>query len=167
MNDLRYEKRMTPRVAKWIGLGALQFAFALLAGCATGTGKTQTITAAGRLESSAVTFAAATCSGPGIQCVDDGYVVAASRFAADAREFHETVGNEGERAVLSSFERLWHSYQKLRYEVSRSGDRQLQADLKPATEAFTNAQQHVKQWYSHADHALYGRGGYVLDPYYN
>jgi hypothetical protein len=156
-----------PRVVKWLGVGTLSFTFLLLAGCATGTGKTRTSAAADRLERSAVTFSAATCSGPRIRCSDNLYVTAARDFADDAREFHETVDTAGGRAVLSSFERLWHSYQKLRYEVSRSGDRQLQADLKPATEAFTDIQQHVKQWYSDADHALYGRGGYVLDPYYN
>src|SRR5687767_657182 len=97
-----------PLVMRLIGPGTVWFAFVLLAGCATGTGKTRTITAADRLERSAVAFAAAACSGPGIQCVDNGYVTSAHEFAADSREFHETVGNGGDRAVLSSFERLWH-----------------------------------------------------------
>lgn len=161
------EKYFTLLVARWIRPGAVPLAFALLASCATGSGKTQTVAAADRLEHSAVTFAAATCPGPGIQCVDSPYATTAHEFAAASREFHETVGEAGDRAVLSAFERLWHSYKKLRHEVSTSGDTQLQANFNPASEAFADVQQHVKQWYSDADHALYGRGGFVLDPYYN
>lgn len=69
--------------------------------------------------------------------------------------------------MVFAFHRLWGSYHKLRHEVDRLRDRQLQAEFKPTKEAFVDLQQHVKAWYSHADHGLYARGGYLLDPYYN
>src|SRR5262245_5148224 len=97
-----------PVVARWFGVGAVLFTLVLPAGCTTT--ENRTLAPAERLERSAVTFSAATCSGPGIQCGDNLSVTAAHDFADNARDFRATVESSGDREVLSSFERLWHSY---------------------------------------------------------
>jgi hypothetical protein len=147
-------------------IAPLLLALQLLVGCATNQSKTTGV--ADRLESAADTFAGRTCHEPDAACSSDSYLQLVHGLSDDAHEFRETLqaGASG-RDVLLAYERLWRRYHALRYEVARSDDRALQADWSAVTAAFVDVQQHVKARYSDADPALYGRGGYTLDPYYN
>jgi hypothetical protein len=146
-------------------LGAILFAIVWLAACATPINGT--VAAADRLARSAETLATTACPPPSDVCYGARYLNAAERFADQASEFRETADGGTPLQVLNSYEHLWREYHTLRHEVSRSGNAQAEGDFEPTTRAFKDVQQCVKQWYSHADHALLSRGGYAFDPYYN
>ena len=143
-------------------IGATLSALAWLAACATNP----TVPAADRLAHSAEAFTTTACSSTDV-CFSARYFTASERFTEQAWEFHETANTGTPLQILSSFEHLWHSYHKLRYEVSRSGNGTLDADFERTTRAFRHVQQCVKQWYSDRDPLLLVRGGYAFDPYYN
>jgi hypothetical protein len=65
-----------------------------------------------------------------------------------------------------AYEQLWRKYQALRQEVERSDSRQAQIDLKSVTQAFRDVVGDMSG-YADADSALYARGGYQHDPYYD
>jgi hypothetical protein len=114
------------------------------------------MTSADRLERSADAFASDT----------RGYFRDAPEFADQAHGFLETVDRAGDREVILAYEQLWRSYQALRHEVERSDNRQAQVDLKPVTRAFRNVVRNMSG-YADADSALYARGGFQHDPYYD
>jgi hypothetical protein len=122
-----------------------------LAGCATNS---NLATSAGRLERSADAFARDT----------RGYFRDAPEFADQAHGFRETVERAGDREVVLAYEQLWRSYQVLRHEVERSDNRQV--DLNPVKQAFRDVVRDIT-WYADADTALYARGGFQHDPYYD
>jgi hypothetical protein len=122
-----------------------------LAGCATNSNM---VASAGRLERSADAFARDT----------RGYFRDAPEFADQARDFRETVERAGDREIILAYEQLWRSYQVLRYEVERSDNRQV--DLHPVRQAFRDVVRDIT-WYADADTALYARGGFQHDPYYD
>jgi hypothetical protein len=125
-----------------------------LASCATT--HSNMMTSVGRLERSADAFASDT----------RGYFRDAPEFADQAHDFRETVDRAGDREVILAYEQLWRSYQALRHEVERSDSRQAQVDLKPVTRAFRDVVRDISG-YADADSALYARGGYQHDPYYD
>jgi hypothetical protein len=143
-------------------IGAALFALVWLAGCATNP----TAPAAERLAHSAEAFATSACSSTDI-CFGARYFTASERFTDQAWEFREMADTGTPLQILSSFEHLWREYNKVRYEVSRSGNGTLKADFEPTTRAFRQVQQCVKLWYSDRDPLLLVRGGYAFDPYYN
>ena len=114
------------------------------------------MTSAGRLERSADAFAGYT----------RGDFPDAREFADQAHDFRETVDRAGDREVILAYEQLWRSYQALRHEVERSDSRQAQVDLKSVTRAFRDVVRDISG-YADADSALYARGGYQHDPYYD
>jgi hypothetical protein len=124
-----------------------------LASCATT--RTQMMTSAGRLERRADAFASDT----------RGYFRDAPEFADQAHYFRETVDRAGDREVILAYEHLWRTYQVLRHEVERSDSAQARVDLKSVTEAFRDVVRDIRG-YADADSALYARGGYQHDPYY-
>jgi hypothetical protein len=124
-----------------------------LASCATT--RTQMMTSAGRLERRADAFASDT----------RGYFRDAPEFADQAHDFRETVDRAGDRDVILAYEQLWRTYQVLRHEVERSDSPQARVDLKSVTEAFRDVVRDIRG-YADADSALYARGGYQHDPYY-
>jgi hypothetical protein len=141
---------------KALAIATLLLTLHLVAGCAA-TGNRSTVTA-DRLTSAADAFAARS----------DSSLPLAHDFSDEAREFRRTlVDRLSERDVLLAYERLWRRYHALGYEVSRSGDHALRENWRAVTAAFADVQQHVKARYSEADPALYSRGGYGFDPYYN
>jgi hypothetical protein len=109
---------------------------------------------AGRLERSADAFARDT----------RGYFRDAPEFADQAHDFRETVERAGDREIILAYEQLWRSYQVLRHEVERSDNRQV--DLKPVRQAFQDVVRDISG-YADADTALYARGGFQHDPYYD
>jgi hypothetical protein len=126
----------------------------ILASCATTRGHMMTL--AGRLELRADAFASDT----------GGYFRDAPEFADQAHDFRETVDRAGDREVILAYEQLWRTYQALRHEVERSDSRQAQVDLKSVTQAFGDVVRDIRG-YADADSALYARGGYQHDPYYD
>jgi hypothetical protein len=122
-----------------------------LAGCATNSNMAAS---AGRLERSADAFAHDT----------HGYFRDAPAFADQAHDFRETVERAGDRAIILAYEQLWRSYQVLRHEVERSDNRDV--DLNPVRQAFRDVVRDIS-WYADADTALYARGGFQHDPYYD
>lgn len=122
-----------------------------LAGCATNSNMAAS---AGRLERSADAFARDT----------RGYFQDAPEFAGEAHDFRETVERAGDREIILAYEQLWRSYQVLRNEVGHSDHRQ--ADLNPVRQAFRDVVRDIT-WYADADTALYARGGFQHDPYYD
>ncbi|HEV7445414.1 MAG TPA: hypothetical protein VGO18_22655, partial [Steroidobacteraceae bacterium] len=110
----------------------------------------------GRLERSADAFAGYT----------RGDFPDAREFADQAHDFRETVDRAGDREVILAYEQLWRTYQALRHEVERSDSRQAQVDLKSVTSAFRDVVR-AMSGYADADGALYARGGYQHDPYYD
>jgi hypothetical protein len=125
-----------------------------LAGCATTHSNMRT--SAGRLERSADTFARETRA----------YFRDAPEFAGQAHDFRETVDRAGDRDVILAYEQLWRSYYALRHEVERSDSRQAQVDLKPVTQAFRDVVRDIPG-YADADPAIYARGGFQHDQYYD
>jgi hypothetical protein len=125
-----------------------------LASCATT--HSNMMTSAGRLELSADAFASDT----------RGYFRDAREFADQAHDFRQTVDLAGDREVILAYEQLWRSYQALRHEVERSDSRQAQVDLKSVTRAFRDVVGEISG-YADADSALWARGGYQHDPYYD
>jgi hypothetical protein len=125
-----------------------------LASCATT--RSHMITSAGRLDRRAVEFATVT----------RGYFRNSPEFTDQARNFRETVDGAGDREVILAYEQLWRTYQALRQEVKRSDSRQAQIDLKSVTQAFRDVVGDMSG-YADADSALYARGGYQHDPYYD
>jgi hypothetical protein len=125
-----------------------------LASCATM--HNNMMTSAGRLERSADAFASDT----------RGNFRDAREFADQAHAFGETVDRAGDREVVLAYEQLWRSYQALRHEVERSDNRHAQVDLKSVTWAFRDVVREMSG-YADADSALYARGGYQHDPYYD
>jgi hypothetical protein len=95
-----------------------------------------------------------------------GYFRDAPEFADQSHDFRETVGRAGDRDVILAYEQLWRTYQALRQEVERSDSRQAEVDLKPVTRAFRDVVRDMRG-YVDADSALYARGGYQHDPYYD
>ncbi len=87
-------------------------------------------------------------------------------FASQAHRFIDTVDREGDRKVISAYERLWDSYSALRDEVERSGSPQSQADFKPVAQAFAAVVRDM-HGYAGADSSVYARGGFQHDPYYD
>jgi hypothetical protein len=114
------------------------------------------MTSAGRLERRADAFASDT----------RGYFRDAPEFADQAHDFRETVDRAGDRDVILAYEQLWRTYQVLRHEVERSDSPQARVDLKSVTEAFRDVVRDIRG-YADADSALYARGGYQHDPYYD
>jgi hypothetical protein len=114
------------------------------------------MTSAGRLERSADAFAGYT----------RGNFRDARELSDQAHDFRETVDRAGDREVISAYEQLWRSYQALRHEVERSDSRQAQVDFKSVTSAFRDVVRDMSG-YADADSALYARGGYQHDPYYD
>jgi hypothetical protein len=112
------------------------------------------VTSAGKLERSADAFA--NDSG--------GYFRAAPEFADKVRDFREAVERSGDREVILNYEKLWRSYQALRREVERSDIPQLRVDFESVTSAFHNVVGYLN---GYADNAVYARGGYQHDPYYD
>ena len=111
---------------------------------------------AGRLERSADAFASDA----------RGYFHDAPEFVDQAHDFRETLDRAGDRDVILAYEQLWRTYQALRQEVERSGSPQAEVDLKPVTRAFRDVVRDISG-YADADSALYARGGYQHDPYYD
>jgi hypothetical protein len=133
----------------------------VLTSCATT--HSNMMASAGRLERSAGAFASDT----------RGYFRDAAEFADQAHEFRETVDQAGDREVILAYEQLWRSYQALHHEVQalhheveRLDSRQAQIDFKPVTQAFGDVVRDMSG-YADADSALYARGGYQHDPYYD
>jgi hypothetical protein len=127
----------------------------VLASCATTHSKNMMISA-GRLERIADAFSSDA----------RGYFRDAPEFADQAHDFRETVDRAGDRDVVLAYEQLWRTYQGLRQEVERSDSRQAKVDLKPVTQAFRDVVRDMGG-YADADSALYARGGYQHDPYYD
>jgi len=90
----------------------------------------------------------------------------AAEFAFQAHDFLETVDRAGDRQVILAYGQLWDAYQALREEVERSGSQQAQGDFKTVTQAFTYVARNIRG-YADADSALYARGGFQHDPYYD
>ena len=90
----------------------------------------------------------------------------AAEFAGQAHYFVEAVDGAGDRQVISAYERLWNDYQALREDVRRSGSQQTRDDFKPVAKAFASVARDIR-WYADADSALYARGGFQHDPYYD
>jgi hypothetical protein len=135
----------------------------VLAGCATT--HVPMMTSADRLERNAEAFANVTAHESAVTDPTTGYLSDARGFAHQAHDFRETVEDRaGDREVTLAFEHLWHSYHALRDEVDRSDSRQAQVGLKPVTQAFLRVEHEMA---GYADSALYARGGYRYDPYYN
>jgi hypothetical protein len=143
------------RAAVIIALGLL---VVLLAGCTTT--HTRSASVADGLESTADAFAARACYDTNPVCS------AAFGLTDQARKFRETLDIAGDEEVVFEFKRLWRSYQTLRGAVYLSHDRQLRADLKPTTQAFSDVQRIVKNRYAYADRSLYANGAYTFSPYY-
>jgi len=125
-----------------------------LASCATT--RSQMLTSSDRLERSAAAFA--------IETRD--YFPDASEFADQVRAFRETVDRAGDREVLSEFEQLWNNYYALRDEVEHSDSQQAKVGFKPVTQAFREVVSDIKG-YADSDPALYARGGFQHDQYYD
>jgi hypothetical protein len=126
----------------------------VLASCATP--HRNMMISAGRLERSAEAFASDA----------RGYFRNAPEFADQAHDLRETVDRAGDRDVILAYEQLWRTYQVLRHEVEHSDSRQAEIDLKPVTRAFRDVVRDMSG-YADADSALYARGGYQHDPYYD
>ena len=126
-------------------------ALVAVAGCATNSNMTAS---ADSLERSADAFARDT----------RGYFRDAPEFADQAHVFRETLGRAGDREIVLAYEQLWRSYQVLREEVGRSDNQQV--DLKPVRQAFRDVVRGMSA-YADADTALYARGGFQHDPYYD
>ena len=90
----------------------------------------------------------------------------AYEFSNQAGYFLETVDRASDREVLSAYEHLWAEYHALRYEVEHSGNQHAVVDFKPVTQAFTHVARDIRG-YAGADSALYARGGFQHDPYYD
>jgi hypothetical protein len=123
-----------------------------LASCATT--QSNMMTSVGRLERSVDAFDTDT----------HGYFRNAAEFADQAHDFRTTVDRAGDREVIVAYERLWRGYQALRQEVQGSDSPQAQVALKPVTQAFRGVVRGVS---GYADSAVYARGGYQHDPYYD
>lgn len=134
---------------------ALALALVTLAACVA-TNSDNMKKSAARLERGADAFARNT----------RGQFRDAPEFADHARDFRETLDHAGDREVVLAYEQLWRSYQSLRHEVKRSDSQQAQSDLQPVTEAFRDVVRRISG-YADADNALYARGGYQHDPYYD
>ena len=125
-----------------------------LVGCATV--RSSMMTSANKLGSSATAFVG-----------DAGRQFPhAAEFAFQAHDFLETVDRAGDRQVILAYGQLWDAYQALREEVERSGSQQAQGDFKTVTQAFTYVARNIRG-YADADSALYARGGFQHDPYYD
>ncbi len=128
-----------------------------LAGCATV--RTSMLSSAGTLESSANAFLG--------QASEAGRAIPhAADFAADAHHFVETVNRAGDREVMLTYEHLWDAYHTLRDEVAASGSERARIDFEPVTRAFAGVALDIRG-YADADSALYARGGFQHDPYYD
>jgi len=125
-----------------------------LASCATT--HSNMMTSAGGLVRSADAFASDTRD----------YSQDAREFADQAHDFRETVDRAGDREVILAYEQLWRRYQALRHEVERSDSQQARVDFKSVTRAFRDVVREISR-YADADSALYARGGYQHDPYYD
>lgn len=125
------------------------------------------IRAGDRLERNANALASGATYERGATDLVGGYLRAAREFANEAQDFRRVADGAGDRDVVLAFEELWRSYHRLRHEVHRSHSPQARADFKPVTEAFVQVQRIVRNGYSYADTAVYARGGYYLDPFYN
>ena len=159
MNPSRATHRTVPKSCR---IGTALFTLVWLAACATNP----TAPAAERLAHSAEAFTTTACSSTDV-CFSARYFTASERFTDQAWAFREMADTGTPLQILSSYEHLWREYNKLRYEVSRSGNGRLKADFASTTRAFRQVQQCVKLWYSDRDPLLLVRGGYAFDPYYN
>jgi hypothetical protein len=90
----------------------------------------------------------------------------AVEFARQAHYFLETLDRAGDREVISAYEGLWDAYHALRDEVARSSSPGAEVDFKPVTQAFTYVARDIRG-YADADSAIYARGGFQHDPYYD
>ena len=125
-----------------------------LAGCATVHGNMTT--SAGNLAACATAFALEA----GQQLPE------AAEFAGEAHDFVGTLDRAGDRKVILTYQRLWDAYHDLRDEVARSASLQARIDFKPVTRAFAEVALDARG-YADADDALYARGGFQHDPYYD
>ena len=121
----------------------------------------------------ATTHSAMMSSADDLERSTDAFVSDAGREFPDAREFAnlehhflETVDRAGDREVISAYEHLWDAYHAIRHEVERSGSLQAQADFKPVTQAFIYVVRDIRA-YADADSAVYARGGFQHDQYYD
>jgi hypothetical protein len=126
--------------AKRIGLTIASFAALGLAGCVTTHGSLES--SAERLERSAEELQSdARNEG------DSAYYRDAQEFAAEARDFNETL--EDRRAddddIQDAFRHLSGRYHALRDEVERSRDRDAELDFKPVTEAYLDVEREMRR----------------------
>ena len=136
-----------------------------LAGCATV--HERILNAGDRLERNTNALASRASDDAGATDPVGGYSRAAREFANEAGNFRRVADVAGDRDVVLAFEELWRRYQTLRQEINRNQSPRAQADFRPVTEAFVEVQRVVRNGYSYADTALYARGGYYFDPFYN
>lgn len=131
---------------------------AMLVSCAT-TPHAHMMSYADQLDRNAAAFASA-----GVTASPAGHSSGAREFADQAQDFRQTVERlAGDSDVVSAYERLWHSYQSLRY-VVRQSDSQWQVAFKPVTQAFRAVQRGML---AYSDPSVQARAGYWFDPYYN
>ena len=126
--------------SKRIGLTIASFAALGLAGCVTTHGSLES--SAERLERSAEELQSdARNEG------DSAYYRDAQEFAAEARDFNETL--EDRRAddddIQDAFRNLSGRYHALRDEVERSRDRDAELDFKPVTEAYLDVEREMRR----------------------
>jgi hypothetical protein len=125
---------------KNFGLTIAAFTALGLAGCVTTHGNLTS--SAERLERSAVELQSDARTDSG-----SGYYRDAQEFAAEARDFRDTL--EDRRAddadVRDAFRDLSGRYHALRDEVERSGDRTAELDFKPVTEAYLDVEREMRR----------------------
>jgi outer membrane murein-binding lipoprotein Lpp len=88
-----------------------------------------------------------------------GYTRDASELAEETRDFRETLAdrNSDDRDVKAAFERVSHTYHRLRDDVDRSDSHQAQVDLRPITEAYLDVEREMGGY----DRRRYAREGDV------
>jgi hypothetical protein len=77
--------------------------------------------------------------------VASGYSRDARELAEQTRDFRETLAdrNADDRDVKAAFERVSHTYHKLREDVDRADSRQAEIDLRPITEAYLDVEREM------------------------
>jgi hypothetical protein len=80
-------------------------------------------------------------------------------LAEETRDFRETLAdrNSDDRDVKAAFERVSHTYHRLRDDVDRSDSHQAQVDLRPITEAYLDVEREMGGY----DRRRYAREGDV------
>jgi hypothetical protein len=83
----------------------------------------------------------------------------ASELAEETRDFRETLAdrNADDRDVKAAFERVSHTYHRLREDVDRSDSHPAQVDLRPITEAYLDVEREMGGY----DRHRYAREGEV------